>query len=228
MTVFGPRCPLEASKSPPRASQEPAKSFPKGPQSLQKALHSLQEPPVRPPRGLQEPALQTFLHSLTEDTNPKASYASSITARPPSQRTQIPKSLPKRSREPPKSFPKAFQVDSAAFKNLTLGFQAHSKIFIDQHAFHSPRDPPIRPSSGIEKLALQISLHSLSKCKTCKIQHPCKPNISYLSCTCSSSEAIARMYANLYASIQRIQKTRNRRQRINAGTVADQHETGHG
>ena len=85
MTVFGPRCPLEASKSPPRASQEPAKSFPRGSQSLQKALHSLQEPPVRPPRGLQEPALQTFLHSLTEDTNPKASCASSITARPPSQ-----------------------------------------------------------------------------------------------------------------------------------------------
>ena len=85
MTVFGPRCLLEASKSPSRASQEPAKSFPRGSQSLQKALHSLQEPPVRPPRRLQEPALQTFLHSLTEDTNPKASCASSITARPPSQ-----------------------------------------------------------------------------------------------------------------------------------------------
>ena len=137
MTVFGLRCLLETSKSLPRASQEP-------PQSPQEALHSLQEPPFRPPRGLQEPALQTFLHSLTEDTNPKASYTSSITARPPSQRTQIPKSLPKRSREPPKSFPKAFQVDSTAFKNLTLGFQAHSKIFLFQHAFHSPQDPPIR------------------------------------------------------------------------------------
>ena len=56
MTVFGPRCLLEASKSLPRASQEPS-------QSPQEALHSLQEPPVRPPRGLQEPALQTFLHS---------------------------------------------------------------------------------------------------------------------------------------------------------------------
>ena len=63
MTVFGPRCPLEASKSPPRASQEPAKGFPRSSQSLQKALHSLQDTPVRPPRGLQEPALQTFLHS---------------------------------------------------------------------------------------------------------------------------------------------------------------------
>ena len=81
MTVFGPRCPLEASKSPPRASQEPAKSFPRGSQSLQKALHSLQEPPVRPPRGLQEPALQTFLHSLTEDTNPKAQSPPALLAR---------------------------------------------------------------------------------------------------------------------------------------------------
>ena len=41
--------------------------------------------PLGPPRELQEPALQTFLHSLTEDTIPKASCASSITARPPSQ-----------------------------------------------------------------------------------------------------------------------------------------------
>ena len=78
ITVFGPRCLLEASKSLPRASQELS-------QSPQETRHSLQKPPVRPPRGLQEPALQTFLHSLTEDTNPKASCASSITARPPSQ-----------------------------------------------------------------------------------------------------------------------------------------------
>ena len=63
MTAFGPRCPLEASNSPPRACQELAKGFPRSSQSLQKALHSLQDTPVRPPRGLQEPALQTFLHS---------------------------------------------------------------------------------------------------------------------------------------------------------------------
>ena len=44
------------AKSLPRASQEPS-------QSPQEALHSLQEPPIRPPRGFQEPALQTFLHS---------------------------------------------------------------------------------------------------------------------------------------------------------------------
>ena len=60
MTVFGPRCLLEASKSLPRASQEPS-------QSPQEALHSLQEPPVGPPRGLQRPALQTFLDSLIEN-----------------------------------------------------------------------------------------------------------------------------------------------------------------
>ena len=63
MTVFGPRCLLEASKSLPKASQEPAKSLRRASQSLQETLHSLQKPPVRPPRGLQEPALQTFLHS---------------------------------------------------------------------------------------------------------------------------------------------------------------------
>ena len=60
MTVFGPRCLLEASKSLPRASQEPS-------QSPQEALHSLQEPPVGPPRRLQGPALQTFLDSLIEN-----------------------------------------------------------------------------------------------------------------------------------------------------------------
>ena len=62
MTVFGLRCLLEASKSLPRASQEP-------PQSPQEALHSLQEPPFRPPRGLQEPALQTCLQSWTDNND---------------------------------------------------------------------------------------------------------------------------------------------------------------
>ena len=52
------------AKSFPGASQEPS-------QSPQEALHSLQEPPVRPPRGLQDPALQTFLHSLTQDKTSK-------------------------------------------------------------------------------------------------------------------------------------------------------------
>ena len=59
MTVFGPRCLLEASKSLPRASQEPPKSRPR-------ALHALEEPPMRPPKGFQEPAVQTFLPSFTE------------------------------------------------------------------------------------------------------------------------------------------------------------------
>ena len=62
MTVFGLRCLLEASKSLPRASQEPS-------QSPQEALHSLQEPPCRPPRGLQEPALQTCLQSWTDNND---------------------------------------------------------------------------------------------------------------------------------------------------------------
>ena len=62
MTVFGLRCLLEASKSLPRASQEP-------PQSPQEALRSLQEPPFRPPRGLQEPALQTCLQSWTDNND---------------------------------------------------------------------------------------------------------------------------------------------------------------
>ena len=50
----------EPAKSLPRASQEPS-------QSPQEALHSLQEPPVGPPRRLQGPALQTFLDSLIEN-----------------------------------------------------------------------------------------------------------------------------------------------------------------
>ena len=60
MTVFDQRCLFEASKSLPRASQEPS-------QSPQEALHSLQEPPVGPPRRLQGLALQTFLDSLIEN-----------------------------------------------------------------------------------------------------------------------------------------------------------------
>ena len=69
MTVFGPRCLLEASKSLPRASQEPPKSLPGPPQSPQEALNSLQEPPFRPPRELQEPALQTCLQSWTDNND---------------------------------------------------------------------------------------------------------------------------------------------------------------
>ena len=62
MTVFGLRCLLEASKNLPRASQEL-------PQSPQEALHSLQEPAFGPPRGLQQPALQTCLQSWTDNND---------------------------------------------------------------------------------------------------------------------------------------------------------------
>ena len=50
----------DAFWKPPRASPEPSLS-------PQEALQSLQEPPFRLPRGLQEAGLQSFLHSWTED-----------------------------------------------------------------------------------------------------------------------------------------------------------------
>ena len=63
MTVFGPRCLLKASKSLPRAPRSLPRASQEPSQSPQEAFHSLQESPIRPPRGFQEPALQTFLHS---------------------------------------------------------------------------------------------------------------------------------------------------------------------
>ena len=50
----------DAFWKPPRPSPEPSLS-------PQEALQSLQEPPFRLPRGLQEAGLQSFLHSWTED-----------------------------------------------------------------------------------------------------------------------------------------------------------------
>ena len=50
ITVFGPRCLLETSKSLPRASQE----LSKGPQEAPK---SLQEAPMQPPRGFRKGGL---------------------------------------------------------------------------------------------------------------------------------------------------------------------------
>ena len=49
----------EPAKSLPRASQEPSKS-------PQEAFHSLHKPPIRLPRYLPEPAVQTILHAWAE------------------------------------------------------------------------------------------------------------------------------------------------------------------
>ena len=71
MTVFGPRCLLKVSKSLPRAPRSLPRASQEPSHSPEEAFHSLQESPIKPPREFQEPALQTFLHSLIEEKTSK-------------------------------------------------------------------------------------------------------------------------------------------------------------